>query len=92
MPGGDGTGPMGLGPMTGRGSGYCVMSNKKNNGTYGYAGIAGKPIFNYSSFFNFNNIRFPVPAFVNPYYWPYIKDPYSAIYPYRRYNKYSNNV
>ncbi len=24
MPGGDGTGPMGLGPMTGRGAGFCV--------------------------------------------------------------------
>ena len=24
MPGGDGTGPMGLGPMTGRGAGYCA--------------------------------------------------------------------
>ena len=25
MPGGDGTGPMGMGPMTGGGRGYCVM-------------------------------------------------------------------
>ena len=24
MPGGDGTGPMGYGPMTGRGMGYCA--------------------------------------------------------------------
>lgn len=24
MPGGDGTGPMGMGPMTGRAAGYCV--------------------------------------------------------------------
>ncbi|MBN2563282.1 MAG: DUF5320 domain-containing protein [Phycisphaerae bacterium] len=24
MPAGDGTGPVGLGPMTGRGAGYCV--------------------------------------------------------------------
>jgi len=27
MPGGDGTGPAGLGPMTGRGAGYCAGSN-----------------------------------------------------------------
>jgi len=27
MPGGDRTGPMGLGPMTGRAAGYCVGSN-----------------------------------------------------------------
>ena len=26
MPGGDRTGPMGMGPMTGRGAGYCVGS------------------------------------------------------------------
>jgi len=25
MPGGDGTGPMGQGPMTGKGNGYCVV-------------------------------------------------------------------
>ncbi len=25
MPGGDGTGPMGAGPMTGRGMGYCAV-------------------------------------------------------------------
>lgn len=25
MPGGDGTGPAGMGPMTGRGMGYCVV-------------------------------------------------------------------
>ncbi|MGI6114460.1 MAG: DUF5320 domain-containing protein, partial [Mahellales bacterium] len=24
MPGGDGTGPMGMGPMTGRGAGFCA--------------------------------------------------------------------
>lgn len=24
MPGGDGTGPVGMGPMTGRGMGYCA--------------------------------------------------------------------
>jgi hypothetical protein len=27
MPGGDGTGPMGLGPRTGRGAGYCAGFN-----------------------------------------------------------------
>jgi len=32
MPGGDQTGPLGLGPMTGRGLGYCVRYN-----TPGYA-------------------------------------------------------
>ncbi len=32
MPGGDGTGPMGMGPMTGRGIGYCA-----GNPVSGYA-------------------------------------------------------
>lgn len=27
MPGGDGTGPAGMGPMTGRGTGYCAGSS-----------------------------------------------------------------
>ncbi|MCD6310782.1 MAG: DUF5320 domain-containing protein, partial [Candidatus Eremiobacteraeota bacterium] len=26
MPGGDGTGPMGMGPMTGRGMGFCAVA------------------------------------------------------------------
>jgi uncharacterized protein DUF5320 len=32
MPGGDGTGPMGMGPMTGRAAGYCA-----GNGAPGFA-------------------------------------------------------
>ena len=35
MPGGDGTGPMGLGPMTGRAAGFCT-----GYGTPGYANYA----------------------------------------------------
>jgi hypothetical protein len=40
MPGGDGTGPVGMGPMTGRAAGYC--------GGYpmpGFANRAGVPVF-----------------------------------------------
>ena len=37
MPGGDGTGPMGMGPMTGRGAGCCA-----GYGVPGFAG-AGRP-------------------------------------------------
>lgn len=36
MPGGDGTGPMGAGAMTGRAAGYCV-----GNGAPGYANGGG---------------------------------------------------
>ena len=46
MPGFDGTGPLGLGPMTGRGMGYCVLplpSPGVGRIPYGYAGIYGAP-------------------------------------------------
>lgn len=46
MPGFDGTGPRGLGPMTGRGEGYCafVLPKPGTQGiAYGYAGLAGRP-------------------------------------------------
>jgi hypothetical protein len=46
MPGFDGTGPQGKGPMTGRASGYCVLreSAEKPNRIEGLAGIAGVPV------------------------------------------------
>jgi len=43
MPGGDGTGPMGMGPMTGRAAGYCA-----NNSMPGYANpVAGRGGFGF---------------------------------------------
>lgn len=36
MPGGNGTGPLGAGPMTGRAAGYCA-----GNGAPGYANLTG---------------------------------------------------
>ena len=46
MPGFDGTGPLGQGPMTGRGRGFCVLtSSKENPGQLeGLAGLQGRPI------------------------------------------------
>ena len=45
MPGGDGTGPLGFGPMTGRGMGYCVVAWPRDGGhPHGYAGVAGYPV------------------------------------------------
>lgn len=35
MPRGDGTGPMGIGPMTGRGVGYCLGNIMPGNGGIG---------------------------------------------------------
>ena len=51
MPGFDGTGPQGRGPMTGRGMGFCVLQESKNkSGQFeGLAGIQGAPINNISN-------------------------------------------
>ena len=51
MPGYDGTGPAGAGPMTGRGLGYCILKNPEredNSGIRGYMGLIGVPV-GYSS-------------------------------------------
>jgi hypothetical protein len=46
MPGFDGTGPLGQGPMTGRGMGFCVLQESKDEPDQfgGLAGIQGTPI------------------------------------------------
>ena len=45
MPKGNGTGPLGQGPMTGRGMGYCVLKLPEGGGTpHGLAGSAGRPV------------------------------------------------
>jgi len=46
MPGFDGTGPQGNGPMTGRARGYCVLreSNGKSSEIQGFAGVQGTPV------------------------------------------------
>jgi hypothetical protein len=46
MPGFDGTGPRGAGPMTGRGEGYCAirLPDEPGRPAYGYAGLEGKPV------------------------------------------------
>ncbi len=46
MPGYDGTGPKGLGPMTGRGGGYCLIKIPRTPGESqtGFAGLSGKPV------------------------------------------------
>ena len=46
MLGFDGTGPLGQGPMTGRGQGFCVLTNSKGNPgqVKGLAGLQGRPI------------------------------------------------
>jgi hypothetical protein len=46
MPGFDGTGPLGQGPMTGRAQGFCVLTNSKEKSGQiaGVIGIQGRPI------------------------------------------------
>jgi hypothetical protein len=46
MPGNDGTGPTGQGPMTGRGMGFCILvtDSEKTEDVTGLAGIDGKPV------------------------------------------------
>ena len=46
MPGFDGTGPRGKGPMTGKAQGYCLLNIPDDAGEAetGFAGLAGKPI------------------------------------------------
>lgn len=45
MPGFDGTGPRGQGPMTGRGEGYCAIPlDRTAQAPYGYVGLRGRPV------------------------------------------------
>jgi hypothetical protein len=48
MPGFDGTGPQGKGPLTGRGLGYCVLRERGEEPARveGWAGIEGVPVVN----------------------------------------------
>jgi len=44
MPHGDGTGPTGHGPLTGRGGGFCILRIRGGDGgtISGFAGVDGK--------------------------------------------------
>ena len=46
MPGFDGTGPLGQGPMTGRGQGFCVLTSSKENPDQiqGFVGLQAVPV------------------------------------------------
>jgi len=46
MPGFDGTGPQGQGPLTGHGEGYCAvrLPDEAGQPAYGYAGLQGTPV------------------------------------------------
>ena len=45
MPGFSGTGPLGQGPLTGRGRGFCVIAAGNNPGVpYGVSGVGNYPV------------------------------------------------
>jgi hypothetical protein len=45
MPRGNGTGPAGQGPLTGRGKGYCILRlGNSPSKPEGYAGLQGRPV------------------------------------------------
>ena len=50
MPGFNGTGPQGRGPMTGKGMGFCILkeSKDKSDQANGFVGIQGMPVNQYS--------------------------------------------
>jgi len=62
MPGFDGTGPFGQGPMTGRGRGFCVLTNSKDSPgqVEGFVGINGRPVVKMNE-----NFRFPGKEVIN---------------------------
>ena len=55
MPSFDGTGPLGQGPMTGRGQGFCVLTTSKESPgqVEGFVGINGKPVGKMNEGFRF---------------------------------------
>jgi hypothetical protein len=66
MPGFDGTGPMGMGPMTGGGRGFCAMPIGPY-GPYGY----GTGSFQYSQPFSpYYGGAYAPPLYGRPFYGP----------------------
>jgi len=73
MPGFDGTGPMGKGPFTGRGRGFCVVPINNNTGnSSGVGGLQNYPVnFYYPNSQTYNNFFRPsyqYPLFQMRYY------------------------
>ncbi|MFA6424624.1 MAG: DUF5320 domain-containing protein [Phycisphaerae bacterium] len=55
MPGFDGTGPQGKGPMTGKGMGFCILKESKDKPSQieGFVGVQGMPVnrYDYGQFY-----------------------------------------
>ncbi|MHB1252844.1 MAG: DUF5320 domain-containing protein [Candidatus Humimicrobiaceae bacterium] len=79
MPGFDGTGPLGQGPLTGGGRGYCIIPMEINKRIpNGSAGIQGMPV---------NLVNQFIPNYSLPYHFKGLNliYPYNSV-PYRRKN------
>jgi len=68
MPGFNGTGPIGQGPLTGGGRGFCVAPvGYVSDRSIGYAGVQGYPVnYRYPSGANYG--RNYIPSYNYPYY------------------------
>jgi hypothetical protein len=71
MPGFDGTGPMGLGPLTGGGRGFCVMPLGMG---YPYIGYRPYPMFGLARGWGYPYMGY------RPYGWSYGARPYAMPY------------
>jgi len=68
MPGFDGTGPLGQGPLTGRGRGYCIEPVKSENSIpIGYSGAQGYPGSTYNPYGS-DYIRYGFSSYNYPWY------------------------
>ncbi|MGC8787704.1 MAG: DUF5320 domain-containing protein [Anaerolineae bacterium] len=66
MPGFDGTGPRGEGPLTGRGEGYCVLQlpdPASGKPAFGFAGLAGVPVWFHPHIGRLLPMCLPLPGF-----------------------------
>lgn len=70
MPGFDGTGPRGDGPMTGRGEGHCAIRLPSGGaGVFGYAGLQGSPVLGDETTGSVTRAAYPVRGTSQPE-WP----------------------
>ena len=86
MPGRDGTGPAGLGPMTGGGFGYCAgYVNPVTNRTAGYPGAIGRSrgggrgyrnYYHATGLPGYERYSMGLPAWGNVGYSPYAGNPF----------------
>ena len=78
MPGGDGTGPMGMGPMTGRGAGYCAgypvpgyMNPLPGGGARGWRRGRGWGLGRWAAPWAYGAPAYGAPAYAaQPFGWP----------------------